>query len=99
MLYEVITIPSQNFAGPAVSKYFNDKDVDAVRSVRGVDEVVAVWIGSYELEYHDQSTYGTILVVEPSKFTKVYSTTWGYKPYKGRWIEDSDKYSCSYNFV
>jgi len=90
----ISVIPSQNFGGPSVGKTFNDKDVNAVLSVRGVDEVVAVWLGSYELEYRDQSIYGNILVVEPSKFTKVYSTTWGYEPYKGRWIEDSDKYSC-----
>ncbi|MBA2858165.1 putative ABC transport system permease protein [Methanococcus maripaludis] len=95
----ISVLPSQNFGGPAVSKNFNDNDVSAVRNVRGVEEVVAAWFGSYELEYRDQSHYGNVLVIEPSKFTHVYSKTWGYEPYKGRWIEDSDKYSCMIGYA
>jgi len=95
----ISVLPSQNFGGPSVGKNFNDKDVDAVLGVRGVDEVVAAWFGGHMLEYQNEEYYGNILVITPSKFTKVYSKTWGYEPYKGRWIEDSDKYSCMIGYA
>uniref|UniRef100_A9A743 ABC transport system permease protein n=1 Tax=Methanococcus maripaludis (strain C6 / ATCC BAA-1332) TaxID=444158 RepID=A9A743_METM6 len=92
-------LPSKDFGGPAAGKNFNDGDIKAIENIRGIDEVLPAWFGSYLIEYSDQKYYGSILAINPSKYQNIYTQTWGYEPYKGRWIENNDKYSCMIGYT
>ncbi|MBA2861743.1 ABC transporter permease [Methanococcus maripaludis] len=92
-------LPSKDFGGPSAGKNFNDRDVSAIENIRGIDEVLPAWFGSYLIEYSDQKYYGSILAINPSIYQKIYSQTWGYELYRGRWIENNDKYSCMIGYT
>ncbi|MBB6496029.1 ABC transporter permease [Methanococcus maripaludis] len=92
-------LPSKDFGGPAAGKNFNDRDVNAIENIREIDEVLPAWFGSYLLEYSDQKYYGSVLAINPSKYQRIYAQTWGYELYKGRWIENNDKYSCMIGYT
>ncbi|AVB75763.1 putative ABC transport system permease protein [Methanococcus maripaludis] len=91
----VITVyPSQQITSIAMSKNFNDQDLKAVEGVRGVDVVLYGWFGGTQVTYHDQEYYSSVFATKSSTYQIFFTEAYGYELEKGRWMKDSDKYTC-----
>ncbi|ABO35277.1 protein of unknown function DUF214 [Methanococcus maripaludis C5] len=91
----VITIyPSQQITSIAMSKNFNDRDLRAVENVRGVDVLLYGWFGGALVTYNDQEYYSSVFATKASIYQIFFTEAYGYELEKGRWMKDSDTYTC-----
>ncbi|WP_459202291.1 ABC transporter permease [Methanococcus sp. CF] len=91
----VITIyPSQQITSIAMSKNFNDRDLRAVENVRGVDVLLYGWFGGTLVTYNDQEYYSSVFATKASIYQIFFTEAYGYELEKGRWMKDSDTYTC-----
>uniref|UniRef100_A9A688 ABC transport system permease protein n=1 Tax=Methanococcus maripaludis (strain C6 / ATCC BAA-1332) TaxID=444158 RepID=A9A688_METM6 len=91
----VITIyPSQQITSIAMSKNFNDRDLRAVENVRGVDVLLSGWFGGTLVTYNDQEYYSSVFATKASIYQIFFTEAYGYELEKGRWMKDSDTYTC-----
>ena len=85
-------LPLKQFGVPP-SHYFTDKEVKAIKRVKGVDALVYGWYAGCDIEYNGEKAYVSYFYSNPSDMEKVYSET-GYNIEKGRWLKDNDAYKC-----
>ncbi|WP_421078341.1 ABC transporter permease [Methanothermococcus sp. Ax23] len=85
--------PMKQFGTPP-SKLFGDKEVKAIKNIRGVDEVLYGWYSGVNVEYRDEKYFVNIYYAKPSTLKSVYSDVGGYGIEKGRWLSDNDNYKC-----
>ncbi|MBA2862750.1 ABC transporter permease [Methanococcus maripaludis] len=91
----VITVyPSQQLTSIAMSKNFNDRDLKAVEGVRGVDVVLYGWFGGTLVTYNDQDYYSSVFATKSSTYQIFFTEAYGYELEQGRWMKDSDTYTC-----
>jgi putative ABC transport system permease protein len=85
-------LPMKQFGIPP-SHFFTDKDVKAIKRVKGVNTLVYGWYAGCDIEYNGEKKYVSYFYANPSDMEKVYSKT-GYEISEGRWLRDNDKYKC-----
>ena len=85
-------LPLKQFGVPP-SHYFTDREVKAIKRVKGVDALVYGWYAGCDIEYNGEKAYVSYFYSNPSDMEKVYSET-GYNIEKGRWLKDNDGYKC-----
>ncbi|ABR53964.1 protein of unknown function DUF214 [Methanococcus vannielii SB] len=92
---DIISIlPSQEFGGPVSGKNFKDKDVNAIKNVKGISNVLPGWFGGQIIEYRDQKSYANTYLITPSIYSDIFINSFGYSLDSGRWLNDNDKNSC-----
>ncbi|MDK2790698.1 MAG: putative transport system permease protein [Methanothermococcus sp.] len=85
--------PMKQFGTPP-SKLFGDKEIKAIKNIRGVDEVLYGWYSGANIERRDEKYFVNIFYAKPSSLKSVYSDVGGYGIEKGRWLSDNDNYKC-----
>lgn len=90
---KITILPMKQF-GTSPSQFFEDKEVKAIKNIRGVDEVLYGWYSGVNIEYKDEKYFGNMYYAKPSILRDVYSDVGGFEVEKGRWLLDGDNYKC-----
>ncbi len=88
-----LTILPMKQLGVPPSHFFTNKEVKAVKRIKGVNALVYGWFGGCDIEYSGKKAYVSYFYSNPSDMVKVYSKS-GYDIEKGRWLRDNDGYKC-----
>ncbi|CAB3288713.1 conserved membrane protein of unknown function [Methanocaldococcus lauensis] len=85
-------LPFKQFGVPP-THYFSDKEVKAIKNIKGVKEVLYGWYGGVDIEFNGEKKYVSCYYSKPSTLKEVYLDS-GYDLESGRWLSDNDKYKC-----